>query len=238
MRKRPILTGTIVLPTEFMPAYPQMKRQPKAISGIIRSRMRTKVHRLGRLESLVESQSLLRAEGALLDGQLSEWNTPISDTFQEVSRLQNLMKVRASTPVPSALIEQVKAARREKVLNKTRERTRERQGFIFPITLRRQRKGPPAHVLAAMTPEQIRQDRVVRGSISEVGYIGQVKRRSGWKIREGLRLGSEGVEERERNRREGKVWSVEEGAWISPEDEKRLKGIVNELDAENARRQM
>ena len=50
-------------------------------------------------------------------------------------------------------------------------------------TEKRARKGPPAHVLAEMTPEQRHDDRVARSSVSETGYVGMVKRKLGWKMK-------------------------------------------------------
>ena len=80
-----------------------------------------------------------------------------------------------------------------KIRNKTREKERERRGEILKSTLRRQRKGPPAHILAKMSPERRRMDKVAR-SLSEVGYVALVKRRLGMRLKDpdaGLELGEE-----------------------------------------------
>ena len=90
---------------------------------------------------------------------------------------------RAKRPFPPALVAQIKAARREKIANKTRELQRERSGLVIRRTILRRAKGPPAHVLARMTEAQRRMDKASR-SVSEVGYVAMVKRRLGWKLRD------------------------------------------------------
>ncbi len=81
------------------------------------------------------------------------------------------------------LMERIFEARREKVKNKTRERERERRGEETKSSLRRKRKGPPAHILAKMTPEQRKMDEISR-SLSESGYVGLVKKRLGFKLKD------------------------------------------------------
>jgi len=100
----------------------------------------------------------------------------IYDTFRRDTE-------RASTPYPPAMLDAIKQARREKIANKTRERERERRGEILRRTVLRRNKGPPAHVLRRMTEEERKMDKVVR-SVSEVGYVAQVKRKLGFKLRD------------------------------------------------------
>lgn len=64
-----------------------------------------------------------------------------------------------------------------------REYLRERRGEVLKKTLRRARKGPPAHVLNVMTEEEKHLDRVSR-STSEVGYVAQAKIKLGWKLKD------------------------------------------------------
>jgi len=90
---------------------------------------------------------------------------------------------RANAPIPPEMAAQVKEARREKFRNKARESERERRGEVLNRTLKRRRKGPPAHVLAVMTEKQKVWDKVAR-SVSEVGYVAAVKRKLGFKLRE------------------------------------------------------
>ena len=81
------------------------------------------------------------------------------------------------------MLRQIKAARQEKVRNKTNEYNRESRGEVTNRTIYRRQQGPPAHILAKMTPEERHLDRVSRSSVSEVGYVGMVKRKLGWKLR-------------------------------------------------------
>ena len=113
----------------------------------------------------------------------------------------------------------MKEARREKIRNKTRERERERHGEVFKAVLERQAKGPPAHVLARMSPEQRRLDKVVR-SVSEVGYVAMVKKKLGFRLKddEMWRV----LEEGEENRRQ-ELDAMEEQ--IAKENEKRREVV-------------
>jgi hypothetical protein len=108
----------------------------------------------------------------------------------------------------------IKRARHEKVINKTRERERERRGEVLRQTIRRRNKGPPAHVLARMTPEEKHMDKVVR-NVSEVGYVGQVKRRLGFRLKD-----PDG-------------WKLEIG---KVEDKERLDAMMSMVERENERR--
>ena len=124
---------------------------------------------------------------------------------------------RLQTPPSPSLLKQAKAARRFKVENKTRERLREERGEVLNATIRRARKRPPPHVLAQMTEEQKRLDAVARSSVSEVGYVGYVKRKLGWKLRN------------------PDAWKVEEG---KPENQAALDELDHTIHEENTRRRM
>jgi len=94
-------------------------------------------------------------------------------------------------PIPPELIKEVFEARREKIRNKTKEKERERRGEVLRSTIKRQRKGPPAHILVKMSPKHKEMDKVSR-SLSEVGYVALVKRKLGFKLKDpeaGLELG-------------------------------------------------
>ena len=117
------------------------------------------------------TRHLARTERPLMQAQKG-----IYDTFRRDTE-------RASTPYAPAMLAAIKQARREKIANKTRERERERRGEILRRTVLRRNKGPPAHVLRRMTEEERKMDKVVR-SVSEVGYVGQVKRKLGFKLRD------------------------------------------------------
>ncbi|KAJ7036609.1 hypothetical protein C8F04DRAFT_1233093 [Mycena alexandri] len=229
LARRPILTGALIKATLFSPPLPRMKPQPPGISGMIRSRMRARDRRIAHVERLIEEKADLRAEaafeeeGVLLEGQrvtrvysgeaATGWNAPIRDTINLYNRLLSRDIARAKTPVSPALQATLLAARREKVANKTRERARERRGVVLPGTLRRARKGPPAHILVHMSPQERHLDRVVRG-VGEVGYVGMIKRRMGVKLRDGGKgLARENGWDLEGEARE-KVLGDEKAYWI------------------------
>lgn len=112
-------------------------------------------------------------------------------------------------------METVRNARRFKVENKTRERLREESGEVLPITVRRARKRPPPHILTTMSEQQKRWDAIARSSVSEVGYVGYVKRKLGWKLRK------------------PDAWKVEAGM---PENLEALKKMDAFIREENERR--
>jgi hypothetical protein len=109
-------------------------------------------------------------------------DAPIDQLLESILASYSLDEARARSPYSPELIAMIKEARREKIRNKTRERERERRGEILPSTIRRMNKGPPAHVLSKMTPDQRRRDRILRGP-GEAGYTGQVKRQAGMKLK-------------------------------------------------------
>ncbi|KAJ7742699.1 hypothetical protein DFH07DRAFT_750204 [Mycena maculata] len=203
LRSRPILTGSIIKPTLYNPPLPRMKPQPPAISRIIATRIKTRIRRLARCDQLAEDINDLRAEAAFeeegieLEGERSfqrvfsgnaihEWLAPLYDALTDLATLLDRDVARSQMPISPELKELTRAARREKIANKTRERMRERRGEILPRTLERARQGPPAHVLVKMTPAQRHADRIVR-RVGEVGYVGMIKRRMGMKLRDGGR---------------------------------------------------
>lgn len=93
--------------------------------------------------------------------------------------------LRAKTPFPQSLLDQLKTARTERVLNKTRERRRELRGEITPSLLKKLRKGPPAHILSRMSPTRRLLDKVAR-SPSEVGFVAIAKKKLGRKMKNPL----------------------------------------------------
>ena len=108
----------------------------------------------------------------------------------------------------------VKQARREKILNKTRLLERERRGEILPRTIRRRNKGPPAHILAKMTKEERRLDKLAR-HVSEVGAVAMAKMKLGHKMKD------------------PDAWKMEMG---SPDDKERLDRMECEVRLENSKR--
>jgi hypothetical protein len=113
------------------------------------------------------------------------------------------------------MIAQVKEARREKVRNKTRERLRELRGEVLPATIRRANRDPTPHVLSRMSPLRRYYDRVARSTRSEVGYVGWVKRKLGFKLKE------------------PNPWQAEDG---KDEDQPRFMKAERQIRMENSRR--
>lgn len=107
------------------------------------------------------------------------------ENHQALIRASNVRSLaRQMTPYPPALLAQIKAARTERIRNKTHEKERARRGERFAYTEKLARKRPPAHVWERMSEERKRLDAVSR-SMAEVGYVGKVKKMLGWKLKDG-----------------------------------------------------
>ncbi|CAK5263030.1 unnamed protein product [Mycena citricolor] len=196
-RSRWIMTGALMRATLFNPPLPRIKPQPLALSYIIRKRKNGRTRRLVRIgaldETLLDIQREADSEYNLLQdepsfepvfhGFVKEWSTPLETLREEVQASLQRDYDRVKMPVTAELRDTLRSARRAKIANKTRERVRERAGEILPCTIRRARQGPPAHVLVHMTAAQRHADRVVRG-VSEVGYVGMMKLKKGFKLRD------------------------------------------------------
>ncbi|KAJ7067837.1 hypothetical protein C8F01DRAFT_1049494 [Mycena amicta] len=233
LKSRPILTGGIMKGTYFNPPLPRMKPQPTAISMMIQTRMRVRERRWARREQLLESLQTLAEEEKFEEGLLDMgedfepvfsaeaaklWRFPIHQAVDHLNVLNARDIQRAETPISAELSRIILAARREKVANKTRERERERRGAIVKDTLKRKRQQPPPHLLSHMTPEERHKDRVARG-VGEVGYVGMIKRRMGFKLRDG-----------------GKGLARENSLDLDGERLAQLKEMEKEYRAEQARR--
>ena len=112
----------------------------------------------------------------------AEWGAPFKSCLEDMQAAFKRDAARAARPTPPGLLAQLKAARREKIANKTREHERERRGEVLLATRRRSRLGFPAHVLARWDPEVRKAKLIARRSVGEVGYVGQVKRALGYRI--------------------------------------------------------
>jgi len=112
-----------------------------------------------------------------------EWRAPLRSSLTEIQAAYDRDTARAARSTPPELLAQLKAARREKVENKTRQKERQRRGEVLSATRRQSRLGFPAHVLARWDPEVRKAKLIARRSVGEVGYVGQVKRALGYKIR-------------------------------------------------------
>jgi len=139
---------------------------------------------------------------------------PLRDKLQIIQKANERDYGRLYSDYPPSLLLGGIRARRQKVRYKTRQYARERVGEVFPSTLARMRQGPPAHVLAKMTPEERRADKIVR-SPSEVGYTATVKMKMGRKLKD------------------GETWKMEDGR---EEEWERLERLEGEVREENMRR--
>lgn len=229
LRNRPMLTGGFLRPTLFNKPLPRLKPQPLAITLMIAKRRSARERRMAKMDRLQEELNDLKVEGQFEDGLrnlvkgtheiqtvyggecLAEWKRPIRHAMQQIYQTFNRDAQRNAMSYSPEMLDAIKRARRDKIINKTRERERERRGEVLRSTIRRRNKGPPAHALARMTPEQRHMDKVVR-SVSEVGYVGQVKRRLGFRLRD------------------PEAWKVEIG---KPEDKERLDAMMRMVEREN-----
>lgn len=80
------------------------------------------------------------------------------------------------------------------------------------------------HLLSTLSKEQIRKELIVQRSVAEVGYVGLLKKRKGWKLRE------------PKEKVEGKEWSVEDAEWMGKEERETAKKALLAIQEENARR--
>ena len=104
----------------------------------------------------------------------------------EINRLRESFKrdeARLNTPYTDELIEIVQAARREKHRNLTNEKIRERRGEMTRKWLKRRRSQPPSLIRYRMT-EKEKMTWWVSKCVSEVGYIGMLKRKLGMKLKD------------------------------------------------------
>ncbi|KAH9948853.1 hypothetical protein B0H21DRAFT_205348 [Amylocystis lapponica] len=232
LRNRPILTGAYLRPTLYNGPLPQMRPLPDHVSKMINSRRRARERRQALFARLFTWQDDLRRErdfettlaaqaeragvqvAPVFRQDYASWDFPLQHTMNAIVDGYRRETERLTTPYPPAMLAQIKEARREKLRNKTRERERERRGVVLRRTEERRRRGMPAHVLAQATPRQRHAFEVTKG-VSEVGYVGQLKRERGFKLRD------------------PEAWKAELGR---PEDQERLEQMTAEISAENERR--
>src|SRR5712671_5393348 len=184
-------------PTIFHGPLPRLKPQPDHISGMIHKRRVARMRRVERQRALSSQIQDLRVE-AKFEGNLAAngeqfdlcfsgshlpaWRSPLESSLEEIHAAFGRDAARASRPTPQHLLRQLKAARREKIANKTRERERQMRGEVLSATRRRSCLGFPAHVLALWSPEARKANLLARRSVGKVGYVGQVKRALGYRI--------------------------------------------------------
>ncbi|KAG6821305.1 hypothetical protein H0H93_000166 [Arthromyces matolae] len=237
LSNRPIMTGGYLRPSYWNPPLPRLKPQPVHITGMIRNRRIARERRMLTIIDIQETIQALKIEATLEEeaakfhrnahganveavyaGHLDEWNVgTVEPLLQQQAKIHESFdrdQKRRSTPYSKEMLDAIKAARREKIANKTRELERERRGEVLRRTVLRSRQGPPAHILSRMTPKQRRMDKIAR-SVSEVGYVAMVKKKLGFKLRN------------------PDAWKVELG---SPENKKKVDRMVKEIYKESERR--
>ncbi|KAI0357526.1 hypothetical protein OH77DRAFT_1399072 [Trametes cingulata] len=230
MRTRPIVTGAFHKASIYNKPLPRLRPQPLHITGMIVYRRKARGRRQIRQEMLQEQTQFLQAEHTFEAGlakraepgsfertytdDFNSWRAPINADLKAMAECSKREWERLNAPYPPELLELLKAARREKIANKTRERERERRGEMTNRLLKQMRKSPPAHILVFMSDKRRRMDAIARGA-SEVGYVGKVKRALGYKLRN------------------PDAWKVELG---KPENKEMLDRMAEEIEQENARR--
>ncbi|KAI0030111.1 hypothetical protein K488DRAFT_12809, partial [Vararia minispora EC-137] len=195
---RPILTGAPMRPTLFHGPLPRMKRQPAHISGIISARIRARAKRARRQAELRAWREDLRVEAAFEDA-LDRSAAPgggggvervfrdygfvraVEDELEEIQAAFARDEARKSLPFPPRLLVALRRAKRERIHNKRREIVREKRGEETASARRRARKGYPVGVACRWGEKRRREMEVVRRSVAGVGYIGELKRRMGFR---------------------------------------------------------
>ncbi|KAJ8468891.1 hypothetical protein ONZ51_g9350 [Trametes cubensis] len=178
MRTRPIMTGGYLKPTFFNKPLPRLLPQPLHITGMISARRKVRQRRLDRYDALQNEKAFLDFESnfehalaanagspfeRVYSDELINWRAPLIDELRAIGHGFHIERVRSSMPYPPEMLEQIRAARREKIANKTRERERERRGEMTNRLLKRMRQRPPAHRLSQMSPKARRMDIIARG---------------------------------------------------------------------------
>jgi hypothetical protein len=203
-------------PTFFNGPLPRMKRQPEHVTGMIISRLKARTRRTARqLELFAVSEDLrleAQFEAALaarvgrdafapaFDGQEKDWAQPVQAELQETFDGFARDEARKRRPFPPEMLRQIRAAKRERIRNKRNELVREKAGERTLSARIRIRKSYPVGAMANWSEQRKREMLLVRRNISEVGYVGELKRKMGWKIRE-----SEEMLEGERKKRVEKL---------------------------------
>lgn len=106
----------------------------------------------------------------------------LREQIREIDKCFEREEARSHAPYTDELIKIVKDARREKHRNLTNEKIRERRGEMTSKWLRRRRSQPPSLMRHRMT-EKEKMTWWVSKSVSEVGYIGMLKRKLGIKLK-------------------------------------------------------
>lgn len=206
------MTGSYLKATKYYSALPIMKPQPADVSLMIRRRKLARDRRIQKYRMAVnwtynlleekkfEARLLQKTEEAepifadngwgksasLNPSSPSDCRVVVRQMFEERSELAKQFerdKQREMSQPSEELLSALHEARQERIRNKTREKERERRGETTFSSVKRRRKGIPAHIRERLSKEQIHRDAVSR-SLSEVGYVALVKSRNGQKLKD------------------------------------------------------
>lgn len=125
---------------------------------------------------------LLFSRGPWLDS----CSTSDKNLLAEIDRVQECFDredARLNAPYTDELFKVVAAARREKHRNLTNEKIRERRGEMTQKWLKRRRSRPPSLIRYRMTEEE-KMTWWVSKCVSDVGYVGMLKRKLGIKLKD------------------------------------------------------
>ncbi|KAG8880891.1 hypothetical protein FRB98_004695 [Tulasnella sp. 332] len=209
LRNRPIMTGGLMRPSVLNPPLPRLKPQPIHITMMMRRRRDVRENRFVRARVNTEWKQDLLAERsfeAMLEEPSSSSKDPKSESVYEdrgwdealdsygyaMKQSAQREENRARMKFTPELLEMVKQARHEKIINKTKEKERERQGEVLNKTRARMRQGLPAHLISTVGKKGVERDKFIK-SPSEGGYAGMVKRRAGMKIKNDTSAKEDGV---------------------------------------------
>ena len=136
---------------------------------LIYKRRRARTQRIEQQRALLSQIQDLQIEGEFEDSLVNKggarfkncfsglspaaWRVPIDSRLTEIQAAFNRDTARAARPTPLELLSQLKAARREKVANKTRERERQMRGEVLSTTRHQSRLGFPTHTVTLWDPE-------------------------------------------------------------------------------------
>ncbi|KAI6115339.1 hypothetical protein EDD16DRAFT_1482905 [Pisolithus croceorrhizus] len=231
VRTRRIHKGSFIRQSLYNKLLPRIIPQPEHIGGMIRRRRKARERRLGvrdelrgwmddlkrecRFELAAVGREHYRREGEYYGNALGEWLQPLRDKLKITNDALLRDIKRFQEPYSPEMLDAARRARKRKVANKTREKEREARGLYSKSTIKRMQQGPPAHVLAKMTPEQRKLYRIALGP-SEGGYTAAVKLKLGMKLRK------------------PDLWKLESGR---AENLAMLELKENDIMAENERRQ-
>ncbi|KAI6145213.1 hypothetical protein BKA82DRAFT_4171063 [Pisolithus tinctorius] len=230
-RAHRIHKGSFIRQSLYNKLLPRVTPQPEHIGGMIRRRRKARERRLEvkdelrgwmddlkrecRFELAAVGRGHYKREGEYYGNAQTGWLQPLRDKLKitQDALLRDIKRFRE--PYSPEMLRAARRARQRRVANKTREREREARGLYSELTITRMRQGPPAHVLAKMTPEQRKHYRIALGP-SEGGYAAAVKLKLGMKLRKPDLSKLEG----------GRT-----------ENQAMLRAKVNDIMAENERRQ-